>query len=56
VLRFRGDGLDVHRIDAKRGISVRTCRGHVRRLLLKLAAHWQLEAVAIAKHRQFLVD
>jgi DNA-binding CsgD family transcriptional regulator len=35
---------------------VTTCRGHVRRLLFKLGAHSQLEAVAIAKRQQVLVD
>lgn len=56
VLCFLGEGVDVHRIAALLGISVSTCRGHVRRLLSKLGAHSQLEAVAIAKRQQVLVD
>jgi DNA-binding NarL/FixJ family response regulator len=52
VLRMLGSGLDAHVIARELGISVSTCRGHVKNLLAKLGAHSQLEAVVIAmQHR-----
>jgi DNA-binding NarL/FixJ family response regulator len=48
-------GLDARGIADRLGISLSTCRGHVKTLLRKLGAHTQLEAVAIAR-RQGLVD
>lgn len=51
VLRLLAEGLDARSISKRLGISIHTCRGHVRSLLAKLGAHSQLEAVAIAKRR-----
>jgi DNA-binding NarL/FixJ family response regulator len=48
VLRCLSEGLDVRRTASRLHISVATSRGHVRRILAKLGAHSQLEAVAIA--------
>jgi DNA-binding NarL/FixJ family response regulator len=42
------DGSDARAIAKALGISVSTCRGYVKNLLLKLDAHTQLEAVVIA--------
>ena len=41
-------GLDARAIARRLGISLHTCRGYIKNLLLKLDAHSQLEAVAIA--------
>ena len=49
-------GLDVRRIASRLGISPHTCRGHVRRVLEKLEAHSQLEAVAVAQKHGLLDD
>jgi len=48
VLRLLADGLDARAIARALGISVNTCRGYSKSLLLKLGAHSQLEAVVIA--------
>jgi DNA-binding NarL/FixJ family response regulator len=48
VLRMLADGSDARAIAKALGISVSTCRGYVKNLLLKLDAHTQLEAVVIA--------
>jgi DNA-binding NarL/FixJ family response regulator len=48
VLRMLADGSDARTIAKALGISVSTCRGYVKNLLLKLDAHTQLEAVVIA--------
>jgi len=48
VLRLLADGLDARAIATDLGISVNTCRGYVKSLLMKLGAHSQLEAVVIA--------
>jgi DNA-binding NarL/FixJ family response regulator len=48
VLRMLADGSDAKTIAKDLGISVNTCRGYVKSLLLKLNAHSQLEAVVIA--------
>lgn len=42
-------GTDARRIARALGISLNTCRLHVKTLLAKLGAHSQLEAVAIAR-------
>ena len=42
-------GADMRRIARSLGITLNTCRLHVRTLLAKLGAHSQLEAVAIAR-------
>jgi DNA-binding NarL/FixJ family response regulator len=51
VLRSLADGSDVRAIAKSLGISVSTCRGYVKNLLMKLDAHTQLEAVVIASNR-----
>jgi DNA-binding NarL/FixJ family response regulator len=51
VLKMLADGLDARAIARNLGISVNTCRGYVKNLLLKLDAHSQLEAVVIATNR-----
>lgn len=48
VLRLLGRGLDPTSIADELGLSVHTARGHVKRILAKLGAHSQLEAVIIA--------
>ncbi len=48
VLELLALGMDVRRISAQLSISPHTCRGHVKRILSKLDAHSQLEAVATA--------
>jgi DNA-binding NarL/FixJ family response regulator len=48
VLRLLGRGLDPRCISRELGVSLHTCRGYVKSLLLKLGAHSQLEAVVIA--------
>lgn len=48
VLHMLAAGLEVRLIAREMGISVSTCRGYVKTLLMKLGAHSQLEAVAIA--------
>ena len=55
VLRLLTDGKDVQTISRDLEISLHTCRGYVKTLLMKLDAHSQLEAVAIAA-RQGLLD
>ncbi len=54
VLRLMGTGLDARAIARRLGISVHTCRGHVKSVLAKLDAHSQLEAVAVATRRGLL--
>jgi DNA-binding NarL/FixJ family response regulator len=54
VLQLMGAGLDARAIARQLGISVHTCRGHVKRVLAKLDAHSQLEAVAVATRRGLL--
>jgi DNA-binding NarL/FixJ family response regulator len=56
VLRCLSQGLDVRRTASHLHISVYTSRGHVRRILAKLGAHSQLEAVAIATRLGMLDD
>ena len=56
VLSLLGKGLDLQTIALRMGISVHTCRGHVKSVLLKLGAHSQLEAVVIAAREGLLPD
>jgi len=56
VLRCLSEGLDARRTASRLGISLSTCRGHIRRVLAKLGAHSQLEAVAIVKRHGLLDD
>ena len=48
VLELLGLGFDVRRAAKRLGISLHTCRGHVKSLLAKLSVHSQLEAVVAA--------
>lgn len=48
VLQHLATGLETRLIAREMGISVHTCRGHVKSILAKLDAHSQLEAVAKA--------
>jgi PAS domain S-box-containing protein len=47
VLRALADGLDVRAIAARLDISVHTTRGHVKKIMQKLEARTQLQAVVI---------
>ena len=51
VLRQLANGKDTATVARQLGLSVHTCRGYVKSLLVKLDAHSQLEAVAIAIRR-----
>jgi DNA-binding NarL/FixJ family response regulator len=56
VLQQLGHGASAPTIARDLGISLATCRGHVKSLLTKLGAHSQLEAVVIAmQHRLITV-
>jgi DNA-binding NarL/FixJ family response regulator len=48
VLALMGRGLDIASIAGHLGVSVHTTRGHVKKILAKLHAHTQLEAVVNA--------
>ena len=48
VLRMLAAGRDLSVISRELSISINTCRGHVKSLLVKLGAHSQLQAVVIA--------
>jgi DNA-binding NarL/FixJ family response regulator len=48
VLQLLADGLDARAVARGLGISLHTSRGYIKSLLLKLGAHSQLQAVAIA--------
>jgi DNA-binding NarL/FixJ family response regulator len=50
VLALLAAGIDPQTIARQLGIRVHTCRGYVRNVLVKLGAHSQLEAVAVARH------
>jgi DNA-binding NarL/FixJ family response regulator len=54
VLELLAEGRDARAIARRLDISLNTCRGYVRSLLMKLNAHSQLEAVAIAKRNGLL--
>lgn len=56
VLRGLASGRDPQSIARGLGMSVNTCRGHVKSILGKLGAHSQLEAVVIALRRGLLPD
>lgn len=51
VLRLMAEGVPARQIGRTLGISEHTVRGHIKKLLLKLNAHSQLEAVAEATRR-----
>ena len=50
------EGHDPQAIASRLGISVHTCRGHVKSVLLKLGAHSQLGAVVIAAREGLLTE
>jgi DNA-binding NarL/FixJ family response regulator len=52
VLRLMREGLDAKTIASDLHVSVHTARSHIKKLLAKLGAHSQLEAVAIANRLQ----
>ena len=54
ILHLMGEGLDPQTIARRLHISAHTSRGHVKRILAKLGAHSQLEAVVIAARRGLL--
>jgi DNA-binding NarL/FixJ family response regulator len=56
VLLWLGRGLDPQTIARRLGISVHTCRGHVKSILAKLQAHSQLEAVVKAIRLGLITD
>ena len=56
VLLGLSQGRDPQAIARSLGISVHTCRGHVKSILSKLDAHSQLEAVVKAIHQGLLPD
>jgi len=56
VLRGLATGNDPQNIARALGMSVNTCRGHVKSILGKLGAHSQLEAVVIALRRGLLPE
>jgi len=55
VLELLVDGLDAKQIALRLGITLNTCRGYLRTVLMKLGAHSQVEAVVIAA-RAGLID
>lgn len=48
VLSLMGDGKDAQTISRELGITVLTCRGHIKKIHSKLGVHSQLEAVVTA--------
>jgi DNA-binding NarL/FixJ family response regulator len=56
VLRGLASGSDPQNIARDLGMSINTCRGHVKSILGKLGAHSQLEAVVIALRRGLLPE
>ncbi|NUO36210.1 MAG: response regulator transcription factor [Dermatophilaceae bacterium] len=54
VLTLLAEGRDPTTIARALGISVLTCRGYIKSLLVKLDAHSQLEAVMIALRRRLI--
>ena len=56
VLGCLSQGLDPQTIARRLGISVHTCRGHVKSILGKLEAHSQLEAVVKAMRQGLVPD
>lgn len=55
VLELLVEGLDAKGIARRLGITINTCRGYLRTVMIKLGAHSQVEAVVIAA-RAGLVD
>ena len=54
VLALLGAGLSATAIARRLSLSVHTCRGHIKSILVKLDAHSQLEAVARARSHGLL--
>jgi DNA-binding CsgD family transcriptional regulator len=51
VLTLLGQGLSPAAVAERLGITMHTCRGHIKSVLAKLEAHSQLEAVVLAWQR-----
>lgn len=56
VLTLMSAGLGPKAIATRLGMTVHTCRSHVKSILGKLGAHTQLEAVVVAARHQLLPD
>ena len=54
VLALMGEGLDPKAIAERLVVSLHTARGHVKKVMTKLGAHSQLEAVVVATRSGFL--
>jgi DNA-binding NarL/FixJ family response regulator len=54
VLALMAEGRDPTTIARSLGISVLTCRGYIKSVLIKLDAHSQLEAVMVALRRKLI--
>lgn len=55
--RYRpAGGIDAQTAAQRLEISPNTCRGYIKSLLLKLGAHSQLEAIAVARTSGLLGD
>jgi DNA-binding NarL/FixJ family response regulator len=54
VLQLLATGMSLRGIAEDLGISLHTCRGYVKTLMVKLGAHSQLEAVLLAGQRSLL--
>lgn len=54
TLSLLGDGLGTAEISRRLGIALNTARNHIQRVLEKLGARSQLEAVAVARREGLL--
>lgn len=54
VLRLLGAGFPVEDVAAELGITRQTARTHLNRIISKIGAHSQLQAIAVARARGFL--
>ncbi len=55
VLQMLSRGANANAIAEALGMSVNTCRGHIKRLMTKFGAHTQLELVLVAREAGHLV-
>lgn len=55
VLRLLGAGLPIEDLGARLDITPKTAQTHIHRILVKTGTHSQLEALAAARHRGYLV-
>ena len=56
VLRLLANGDGIASIARALGISINTCRGHLKSVMTKLGAHSQLEVVVLASRAGLIVD